>query len=119
MREKESQEHNTSHPQITREVMDSVVNKIVAAFQPDAVVIFGSSAKTQTELARDLDLLVVMPSDLPRHKRAVPLRLLFNPAPCPMDILVYTPSEIARWRGVANHIVTEAFAHGRIAYERT
>ena len=51
--------------------------------------------------------------------RAAPIRLLFSPYPCPMDILVYTPAEIDKWYGTANHIVTEAMDTGKTAYGRT
>ena len=59
-----------------------------------------------------------MDSTLPRHKRAAPIRLLFSPYPCPMDILVYTPTEVGKWQGTTNHIVTEALDRGKVVYER-
>jgi hypothetical protein len=44
--------------------------------------------------------------------------LSLRPSPCPMDILVFTPQEVEQWNGVLNHIVTEAFATGRVVYDR-
>ncbi len=35
-----------------------------------------------------------------------------------MDILVYTPDEIEKWRETTNHIVTEALESGKVLYER-
>ena len=61
----------------------------------------------------------MMESPLPRRRRAAPIRLLFSPYPCPMDILVYTPAEIDKWYGTTNHIVTEAMDTGKTAYGRT
>jgi predicted nucleotidyltransferase len=80
--------------------------------------VFGSYASGRPTPDSDLDLLVVMETALPRHKRAAPIRLLFRPMPCAMDILVYTPDEVAHWKGTVNHIVTEAFETGRVVYER-
>ncbi|NLF25162.1 MAG: nucleotidyltransferase domain-containing protein [Deltaproteobacteria bacterium] len=100
------------------ELVSGIVSKIVDACRPDKVIVFGSYITSSDQEPNDLDILVVMPSQLPRHKRAVPIRRLFRPAPCAMDILVYTPEEVAMWLGTANHIVTEAFENGEVVYEK-
>jgi len=98
---------------IPQETIDAIVRLIAEAFSPQQIILFGSYVYGQPTPDSDLDLLLVMDSDLPKHKRATLIRLLFRPAPCAMDILVYTPEEIARWNGTTNHIITEAFRHGR------
>ena len=103
---------------IEQGTIDDVVRAIVDSFRPDRIVLFGSAASGRTRPGSDLDLLVIMETALPRHKRAVPIRLLFKPAPCPMDILVYTPDEVKRWNGTTNHIITEALAQGKTIYEK-
>lgn len=100
------------------ETLEWVVSTIVRGCEPERIVLFGSVAKGAWDLDSDLDLLVIAHSDLPRHRRAAPLRLLFEPYPCPMDILVYTPAEVSRWRHVTNHIVAEALRTGKVVYER-
>ena len=65
-----------------------------------------------------MDLLVIMETDLPAHKRAAPIRLQLRPAPCPLDIVVCTPGEVAYWDGTANHIITEALRTGKVLYGR-
>jgi hypothetical protein len=59
-----------------------------------------------------------MDTDQTGNKRYTPIRLIFNPVPCAMDILVYTPDEIKKWNGVTNHIVTEAHLDGTVVYDR-
>ncbi len=103
---------------ITPDFIGGVVSVIVQNCDPERIILFGSAATGRTHQGSDLDLLVVMDSTLPRHKRAAPIRLLFSPYPCPMDILVYTPTEIGKWRGTTNHIVTEALDRGKVVYER-
>jgi hypothetical protein len=34
-----------------------------------------------------------------------------------MDILVFTPEEIAYWNGTTNHIITNAFLTGKLLYD--
>ena len=103
---------------VTPDVIGGVVSVIVRNCDPERIILFGSAATGRNRRGSDLDLLVVMDSTLPRHKRAAPIRLLFSPYPCPMDILIYTPAEVGRWRGTTNHIVTEALDQGKVVYER-
>lgn len=103
---------------IALDVISGVVSVIAQNCNPEKIVLFGSAAAKRTRRDSDLDLLVVMDSALPRHKRTAPIRLLFSPYPCPMDILVYTPAEIRKWRGATNHIVAEALDQGKVVYER-
>jgi hypothetical protein len=103
---------------IAPEVIDAVVNVIAHNVHPEKIILFGSYAQGNPGPDSDLDILVVMNSDLPRYKRSSRIRLLFNPQPCPMDILVYTPQEVAYWNGTVNHIITEALETGRVCYER-
>lgn len=103
---------------ISQETVRFIIQTIADHFLPQRIVVFGSYASGQPTPDSDLDLLVVLDSDLPRHKRATPIRLLFRPTPCAMDILVYTPEEIEYWNGTPNHIITEALRSGRVVYER-
>lgn len=105
--------------EITPELVRQVVETIRARFDPETIIIFGSAARgTSRSGSSDLDVMVVMKTDLPSYQRSSPIRLLFRPSPCPMDILVFTPEEVAKWNGVVNHIVTEAFATGKVMYDR-
>jgi len=103
---------------IAPETIDGVAKAIVENFHPEKIILFGSYALGTATPDSDLDLLVVMNTDQPRNKRSVPIRLMFSPVPCAMDILVYTPDEIEKWNGVTNHIVTEAYLDGRVVYDR-
>jgi predicted nucleotidyltransferase len=103
---------------ISSETIEAVAQAIAENFHPEKIILFGSYASGTPNLDSDLDFLVVMDSNEPRYRRPIPLHLLFSPKPCPMDILVYTPEEIKKWNGAISHVVTEAFQHGRILYER-
>jgi len=103
---------------ISQETIRFIIQTIADRFSPQRIILFGSYGSGQPTPDSDLDLLIVLDSDLPRHKRATPIRLLFRPTPCAMDILVYTPEEIEYWNGTPNHIITEALRSGRVVYER-
>jgi len=103
---------------ISAEMIAGIVAAIVQRFSPDKIILFGSYAKGDPTPDSDLDLLVITATDLPHRKRAVALQLFFRPMPCAMDILVFTPEEIAKWNGTVNHIATIAIQAGKVLYER-
>ncbi|MBF0138442.1 MAG: HEPN domain-containing protein [Magnetococcales bacterium] len=102
---------------ITPEAIAEIARTIVERFNPDRIVLFGSHAHGTPTSDSDLDLLVVMPTDLPKSMRAAAIRKLFNPAPCALDLHVYTPEDMAYWQGTVNHVMTEALLTGRTLYE--
>lgn len=103
---------------ISNETIAEITDAISRDFSPERIILFGSYAGGHPTPDSDIDLLVIMNSPLPRHRRAVQLQLLFKPMPCPLDILVFTPEEVRKWNGTVNHIITHALSTGRTLYER-
>ena len=103
---------------VSRELLETIVQHIADEIKPEKIVLFGSYARGNPGPDSDLDFLIIMRTDLPKCERTMPVRRLFNPQPCPMDVLVYTPEEIAYWNGTTNHIITEVLETGRVCYEQ-
>lgn len=59
-------------------------------------VAFGSYARGVADAWSDLDLVIVMETDLPRLERVRLLDDLYDTLPVSLDILVYTPAEFER-----------------------
>lgn len=106
-------------PFVTPEITLGVVDTIVQAMNPEKIIVFGSCAREDAQWDSDLDLLVVMQTELPLVDRALKIRNLFEHIPCPMDIVVYTPEEVANWRQVPSSFIHQVLAEGRLLYERT
>ena len=70
-------------------------------------VVFGSFARGTADAWSDLDLAVVIETDLPRWERGRVLDALFEALPLSLDLLVLTPSEFER--GIASGL--DVFAH--------
>jgi DNA polymerase sigma len=104
---------------VSEETIQGIVDAIRQRFAPEKIILFGSYAGGRPNPDSDLDILVIAKSSAPRHRRAVPIRLMFRPTPCAMDVLVFTPQEVQYWNGTLNHIVTEAMTNGKVVYERT
>jgi len=103
---------------ITSQTIRNVTRTIVQAAQPEKIVLFGSCARRAQSAESDLDLLVVVNSDLPRRQRTRMVYSLFNPYPCAMDILVYTPEEVARWKDTPASLIAQILSCGKVLYER-
>ena len=103
---------------IPEKTIKSIIKAIADNFPVEKIILFGSYANGKATADSDLDLFVIMNTNQPRHKRAVPLYLLFKHSPCAMDIVVYTPEEVAMWNGTVNHIITDVLKIGTVVYER-
>lgn len=79
------------------------------------VILFGSYAAGRRDLFTDLDILVVMDSPLDFVSRAASLAQQLD-IEVPVDLLVYTPQEMARMHG--RPFVRHALATGKVLYEK-
>jgi predicted nucleotidyltransferase len=98
--------------------VDEIVARIVEAFHPRRIVVFGSRARGGAGPDSDLDLLVEMESDEPPRDRIRAVDALFARRRWSMDLLVYTPEEVRRFKDVVGTILYTIEREGRVLYER-
>ena len=79
----------------TPALVQEMVKRIIDAVDPDQIVLFGSYAYGIPHKESDIDILVIMETDRPRHKRSVALYRALAGLFIPKDLLVYTPEEVA------------------------
>ena len=75
-------------------LLNEIRERIVKAVNPERIILFGSYAYGKPKDASDLDILVIMDSDLPRYRRSRAVYRCLAGLLIPKDILVYTPEEI-------------------------
>jgi uncharacterized protein len=100
------------------DVLERMVEAIVRDADPDRVVLFGSRARGDERADSDYDILIIGPSDLPRHRRTSSLCLQLGGLHVGKDLLWWTPEEAREWANVRSHFVTTALREGRVLYER-
>lgn len=98
--------------------IERVAQLIGEAVQAERVILFGSYARGTAAEGSDVDLLVVASSKLPRFKRSRELYKLTSPHRFPMDLIVYTPEEIARGRKSAVSFISTVLKEGKPVYVR-
>lgn len=100
------------------ETLPEVVERIVAYLDPEKIVLFGSYAYGVPTADSDVDLLVILDTDVPRRERSWLVSRLLIPRPFPVDILVKTPNEIERALSGRDFFIQEIMARGTVLYER-
>ena len=99
-----------------KETIAQMVNKIKAQFQPQKIIIFGSYAWGKPSEDSDIDLFIVMESDMRRDERARQIQKIFSDRTFPLDIIVYTPEEVEQSLGRGNLFIKEILARGGVLY---
>jgi predicted nucleotidyltransferase len=96
-----------------------IVRRIRAVADPQKIVLFGSRARGDHRPDSDIDLLVIEDSQLPRHRRAIPLYAALADLSLNVDteVIVYTPAEVEEWRNAGAAFVTTALREGTVLYE--
>ncbi|NMB80003.1 MAG: nucleotidyltransferase domain-containing protein [Methanomicrobiales archaeon] len=103
---------------LTPSVLQVIIRRIVAATNPDKIILFGSYATGKPDKDSDLDLLVIMHSSEPRHRRAPIINRALAGLLIPKDILVYTPEEIEEWKDVPLAFITQVMKTGVVVYDK-
>ncbi len=97
--------------------VDALARRIVERLAPTRVVLFGSRARGE-DAPGDTDLFVEMETDRRPPERVADVLAVFGLRPWPLDVVVYTPAEVARLRRVPTSLLNEIEASGRVLYER-
>jgi predicted nucleotidyltransferase len=84
----------------------------------ERAVAFGSYARDTADGYADLDLAVVLETDLPRFDRPALLDELYRTLPVPLDLLVYTPEEFSRGLAQGTGVFAAIASEGVTIYER-
>ena len=103
---------------ISEPLLQTIVQRLLAAGRPQKIILFGSQARGLAGRDSDYDLLVIENSNQPRYRRAVPYRRALKNLGTSKNIVVWTPEEVAEWQNVSNAFITTALREGAVLYER-
>lgn len=104
------------------QVLASLRDAVLRQVDPLLVVLFGSQARGTANNDSDIDLLVVddRPFSPTRSRRRIigDIRRSISANRHPVDVLLFDPSELQRWRETTNHVIARALREGVVLYER-
>ncbi len=93
-----------------------VAHRIVRAFNPERIILFGSHAYGTPGPNSDVDLLVVLPFEGKAWRKAAEILTRAKP-PFPVDLLVRTPEQVQERLRFGDVLITEALTRGEVLYE--
>ena len=96
-------------------ILGSILHRIVEAYQPEAVYLFGSQARGGTGPDSDYDLLVVVPADAPEARRRPQLAVrALRGVGVPVDAVIMTRPAFDLRAHVVNSLPEAALREGRL-----
>ncbi|TSC66918.1 MAG: DNA polymerase subunit beta [Parcubacteria group bacterium Gr01-1014_66] len=97
--------------------IEDVAKKIVAGFQPEKIILFGSYAWGEPGPDSDVDLFIVKKTDNSTREIAREIDGSIFPRPFPIDLVVYTPEQVEKWRTI-DFFIKNIFAKGKVLYAK-
>jgi len=104
---------------IDDEVLVMVKKRLVDAFAPDKIILFGSQARGTADEHSDVDILVVCPITGSRRALMVAMDRALRGLGLARDIMVLTPQEFERDRHIPGTIARPAWQQGKVLYENS
>ena len=103
-------------------LLKEIADNIIRAVHPDEIVLFGSSARGDGRPDSDIDLLIIVPGSFNGKRNRLDmygdLMSGLGRYCMPIDILLFTRSEVREWKSYRNHVISRAYREGRVIYEK-
>ncbi len=100
-------------------VIQEMVSRVAAEFDPEEVILFGSRAWGEPSEESDVDLMVVVAaSDVAPTQRALRARRCLRGISMPKDVLVTTREEFTRRASVRASLERKIRERGKVLYAR-
>jgi len=101
-------------------LLKDITRRLVAEFQPEQVILFGSHAWGEPDVGSDVDLMVIVShSDLSEYERALRGYACLSDLAIAKDVVVKTRSEFDFFRDVRASLEHKVAERGKVLYERS
>ncbi len=97
-------------------VLDAIVRRVVEIAAPERIILFGSAARGEMGPHSDVDLLVVK-ANIHRRRLAGDIYENLHRVGAPVDVVVVTPDDIARYGDSHALVIKPALREGRVVYD--
>ncbi len=98
--------------------IEQMVERIVARFHPEKIILFGSYARGAGTADSDVDLLIVLPVEGSKRAKQLEIRAAVHDVRVPKDIIVTRPEEFHWRKDIVGTIEHPAAHEGRVLYAR-
>jgi len=104
--------------QQVREMIQQTVERIIAGYSPQKIILFGSYAYGKPDENSDIDLLIIKETNKRPIERWMEVKRLMRDRSRTVSIspLVYTPQELEERMAIKDFFVQEVLEKGKILY---
>ncbi|MEW5830774.1 MAG: nucleotidyltransferase domain-containing protein [Chloroflexota bacterium] len=102
---------------IPQKAIDEIVWQIVEKFHPQKIILFGSYGRGNPRPESDVDLLVVMETDLKEIKQALLIDQSLERDLFGLDLIVRTPETLKKRIEMGDSFLKEITSQGKVLYE--
>jgi uncharacterized protein len=98
--------------------IQAMAQRLVEAFDPDKIILFGSHAKGTGGKDSDVDLLVIKSVLGSKREERIAMRMALRGTGIAKDIVLATPEEVSKYQYVVGTLIRSALKEGKVLYER-
>lgn len=106
----------TVEQDISADVLNEVVKRLVTLATPLKIILFGSNARGETHPDSDLDLLIVKKEVAEQYDEALRLDRALRDLMLPLDLVVVSEAQFKRYQGVPGTIYYRSVQEGQVLY---
>jgi predicted nucleotidyltransferase len=100
-------------------LFEQMTRRLVAEFDPEQIILFGSHAWGQADSGSDVDLMVIVrSSDASSYERTIQAHECLGEFDVPKDVIVKTQAEFDFFRDVRASLEYKVLRQGKTLYER-
>lgn len=100
--------------------LKNILERIISGYQPQKIILFGSAIRGEMRKDSDIDLFIVKNDPDKRPFRAAKVYGALDQLDrqYPLDVIVYTPSELESRKSLGDYFVKNVLSEGRVLYEQ-
>lgn len=101
-----------------KHLITQIIAKIIANYEPEKIILFGSYANGNATEHSDIDLLIIKDDPQPPIERRVKIRqiLRMENREIALTPIVYTPQEIAARLALGDDFIHDILNNGEVVY---
>lgn len=105
-------------PETKRVEIDKIVRRVIEAYQPEKIILFGSYAYGRPDADSDLDLLIIKKTSERFIDRSVNVRKIVSDPKrsIPFGPIVLTPEEIKERLAIGDQFIKGIVTKGKLLY---
>jgi uncharacterized protein len=101
---------------VAQEVLEKIVQRVVAVAQPERIILFGSAAREEMGPNSDVDLLVVKSGEFDQGRVLGDIYVSLHGVGQAVDVVLVTPEQVERYRNTHCLVIAPALREGKKIY---